>query len=67
MGGLQFITNVKHHTTHCITPKKSRTKQVIRALAIGAWILPYDYIKQCAKTKKWVCKTPCGFFPNLKN
>jgi len=55
LGGMQIVSNAEFHTTHCITSNNSRTKQVIRSLAFGAWILPFEYIKKSAQKKRWVC------------
>lgn len=55
---MQIISNAKFHTTHCITAKNSRTKQVIRALAFGAWMLPFDYIKMSKQKNRWLHPGP---------
>ena len=54
LGGLDFTSGVKFNTTHCITTQNSRTKMVLKALAMGAWILSVDYVKQSASRAKWV-------------
>ena len=48
------VQNAKCHTTHCFIKGKSKTIQIYKSLAYGAYILTAEYIKDSLAAGQWV-------------
>ena len=50
----KLVQNAKCHTTHCFIKGKSKTIQIYKSLAYGAYILTAEYIKDSLAAGQWV-------------
>ena len=50
----KLVQNAKCHTTHCFIKGKSKTVQIYKSLAYGAYILTAEFVKDSLAAGHWV-------------
>ena len=50
----KLVQNAKCHTTHCFVKGKSKTVQIYKSLAYGAYILNAEFVKDSLAAGHWV-------------